>query len=216
MADSLTNTLFNELQQFENAVPAPPVALAHGSVGKRNHISIEQGPPTLSSEVTTKDSGPSKKKSKADNETDAIIDVRSLYTADVLVEREGFRQTFSGFMQDYLAEKTKTYLKIQDTMVSCKAGQLLNPADVSLAATSRIIYVATFSPSTRFLLQIKEDQLCFPSRVELDLFFKSKIIQVKARLTNLGVEDDSSEQMVAEFVSVITSRCTIVTVPFYC
>ena len=215
MADSLTNTLFNELQQLENTVPAPPVALAHGSVGKRNHVNIEQGPPPLRNEVATKGSGPSKK-SKVDNETDAIVDVRSLYTADVLVEREGFRQTFSGFMQDYLAEKTKTYLKIQDTMVSCKVGQLLNPSDVSLAATSRIIYVATFSPSTRFLLQIKEDQLCFPSRVELDLFFKSKIIQVKARLTNLGVEDDSSEQMVAEFVSVITSRCTIVTVPFYC
>ena len=215
MADSLTNTLFNELQQLENTVPAPPVALAHGSVGKRNHINIDQGPPPLRNEVATKDNGPSKK-SKVDNETDAIVDVRSLYTADVLVEREGFRQTFSGFMQDYLAEKTKTYLKIQDTMVSCKVGQLLNPSDVSLAATSRIIYVATFSPSTRFLLQIKEDQLCFPSRVELDLFFKSKIIQVKARLTNLGVEDDSSEQMVAEFVSVITSRCTIVTVPFYC
>ena len=216
MADSLTSTLFHELQQFENAMPAPPVALAYGSVGKRNHVSIEQGPPILSNEVMTKDSGPSKKKSKADNETDAIIDVRSLYTADVLVEREGLRQTFSGFMQDYLAEKTKTYLKIQETLVSCKAGQLLNPADVSLPATSRFIYVATFTPSVKFLLQVKEDQLSFPSRVELDLYFKSKIIQAKARLTNLGVQDDSSEQIVAEFVSVITSRCSIVTLPFYC
>ena len=102
MADSLTNTLFNELQQLENTVPAPPVVLAHGSVGKRNHVNIEQGPPPLRNEVATKGSGPSKK-SKVDNETDAIVDVRSLYTADVLVEREGFRQTFSGFMQDYLA-----------------------------------------------------------------------------------------------------------------
>ena len=203
----LVDQLYTQLQELEPA-PAP---ISHNSVGKRGQVVL----PTLTPQNQRVDSSSLPPPEKKKREDDRMIQPDDLLAADVLVEHETGRcSSFEEFINLYLSENSKTFLRIKDSLITCTpAGQILNPVNTEVPISSREVILVNFPPSTRFLLALKETSVIFSSRVLLDVFIRDALMKTRQRLSNIGIRATTGDEGLNNLAQALLARCNIET---YC
>ena len=205
----LVDQLYSQLQELEPA-PAP---ISHNSVGKRGQVVLPM--PTLTPQNQSVGSSSLPPPEKKKREDDRMIQPDDLLAADVLVEHETGRcSSFEEFINLYLSENSKTFLRIKDSLITCTpAGQILNPVNTEVPISSREVILVNFPPSARFLLALKETSVIFSSRVLLDVFIRDALMKTRQRLSNIGIRATTGDEGLNNLAQALLARCNIET---YC